>query len=167
MSTVVDKWIADMSRALPGRTPVQKAAIATELRDHMNTRLAQGYAADEILGSFGDPAAFARQFRDDGSCQSVLTKRQWRAGLAGLVSVAGRSITAAFALVAAGVCGLLAFAVLKLVAEALGLATRSFALPDIGAWTLPAAALVLFCLWVAARLSLKLAVTSLRLDSAQ
>jgi uncharacterized membrane protein len=169
MSTVIDRWIADMSRALPGHTPAQKAAIAAELRDHLNTRLAQGYTADELLRGFGDPAVFARQFRDDGSCQSILTRQQWLAGIAGLVSVTGRSITAAFALVVAGVCGLLAFAVLRLAAETSGLASRLLAplLPDPGAWTLPVAILMLLCLWVAARLSLKLAVTSLRLDPAQ
>ncbi len=169
MSTAIDRWIADMSRALPGLTPAQKAAIAAELRDHLNTRLAQGYTAEEILRGFGDPAAFAGQFRDDGSCKSILTRRQWLAGLAGLIHVTSRSITAAFALVVAGVCGLLAFAVLRLAAETFGLASRLLMplLPDTGAWTLPVAALTLLCLWVAARLSLKLAVMSLRLDPAQ
>ncbi len=170
MSDPTELWLRALARSLKSLPEGAQDDILAEVRAHLCDRREQGFTAEQALKGFGDAASFARRFRRDVSFHDALAQNHLRDMLAGLVGVVGRSITAAFALVTAGICALLAVRIGQLFGEKLGLLAVEplpFALPDIGVWFFPAGIILLFTLWLAARLSLRLAVTSLRMDPLQ
>lgn len=170
MSDPTKAWLRTLSHSLRDLPVKTQTDILAEVRAHLADRREQGFSAEQALKGFGDAAGFARRFRADVTFDEALAQTHWRDLLAGLFSAIGRSVTAAFALVSAGLCALLAVRIAGLFGEKLGLLGAEplpFVLPDIGFWIYPACILLLFTLWLAARLSLKLAVTSLRMDPAQ
>ncbi len=171
MSDPIDTWLKSLAKGLHSLPEAAQDDILAELRVHIAERLEQGFTPQQVLGGFGDARAFALCFRPDTRLDGALAGQRVAALLGGLVATAGRSITAAFALVAASICALLAIRIAGLFGEKLGLLAQmalpfdpAALVPDIGLWLFPAGLGLLFILWLGARLSLSLAVSSLRLE---
>ncbi len=100
-------WFRNFEACLSGLPAEDRREILRELREHVYERVTQGQDAGQVLGEFGDAAAYARTFVDEYSLTRARESGQTLRMFTTVASFARRSIRATVGLVLGCVFALL------------------------------------------------------------